>query len=328
MDLTYILQQAQRAPLTHRLNAAKEALQHCLLAALAQQGLLVDVAFIGGTALRILHRLPRYSEDMDFVWVGPPPTDKQLKAWSTTLRRALSKMGLVAHLRAEGPISVAARVTKQSFAIYLSASSPAFASFARDGLQVSFEIDLHPPRFLEHEARTLVVAHSPVTIPTLMLSSLMAGKLHILLTRRDREKGRDWYDYLWYRRNAVLPHVSQLESAIAQTAEGPEALFWMSHLRVRMSEVTWENVRHDVAPFLENPDEAAQLNPTVLGQLTPYPDFRDLADALRKLGTDHPLISQEGRGAVWTDLGQAALEGDLDAILAMELVTDLTKAKG
>lgn len=326
MDLNYILQQAGNAPLTHRLNAAKEALQQCLLAALAQQGLLADVAFIGGTALRILHRLPRYSEDMDFVWMGETPSVKRLQAWPTTIRRALTKIGLTPHISTSGPTPVDARVPKQSFTLYLSATSPAFAPFARGGVQISFEIDLNPPENTARESRTLVVANSQVTVPTLTLPSLMAGKLHILLTRRDREKGRDWYDYLWYRRGDVLPNVLQLQSAIAQTSDGPEARFWMSHLRARMKAVHWENIRHDVRPFLKYPEEASQLNESALGNLTPYPAFKEIVSELHHLKASHPLIARKENAPVLTDVNQAALEGDVDAIEAQGILADLQEA--
>lgn len=323
MDINYILQQAQKAPLTHRLNAAKEALQQCLLAVLAQQGLLADVAFIGGTALRILHRLPRYSEDMDFVWLGTSPSVKQLQEWPATIRRSLTKIGLTPHISTSGPMAVDARVPKQSFTLYLSATSPDFAAFARNGVQISFEIDLNPPENTEREVRTLVVANSQVTVPTLTLPSLLAGKLHILLTRRDREKGRDWYDYLWYRRSGILPNVLQLQSAIAQTSDGPDARFWMSHLRARMKAVHWENIRHDVRPFLEYPDEAAQLNEPALSNLTPYPSFKEIAFELHELKASHPLITGTENEPVISDLNQAALEGDIDAMEAQGILASI-----
>lgn len=53
MNLEYIIKRGKAAAL-HQHHAAKEVLQQCLLAALARQGLLSSVAFIGGTALRIL----------------------------------------------------------------------------------------------------------------------------------------------------------------------------------------------------------------------------------------------------------------------------------
>ncbi len=320
MDLNFIVAQAKSAPPTHRLNAAKEALQQCLLGALAQQGLLADVAFIGGTALRILHQLPRYSEDMDFIWLGSPTAPDPMPRWSTAIRRYLTKIDVVPHLSSSPVAPVDARVQKRGVTLHVLAAAPALVPFARNGLQISFEIDLDPPAHVKRETHTLVVAHSQVTVPTLDLPSLLAGKLHILLTRRDREKGRDWYDYLWYRRNGVLPNVAQLQSAIDQTADGPRAEFWMSHLRARLNAVNWENIRHDVGPFLEHPDEASQLNAANLGNLTSYPDFAAMVTGLRREKSAHPLVSLPDTDPVIVDLQQAAIEGVEDAIEARSVL--------
>ena len=47
-------------------NTAREYLQARILLALQDHGAFADWAFVGGTALRFLYRLPRYSEDLDF----------------------------------------------------------------------------------------------------------------------------------------------------------------------------------------------------------------------------------------------------------------------
>ncbi|HAF95898.1 MAG: hypothetical protein A2X34_07070 [Elusimicrobia bacterium GWC2_51_8] len=54
---------------TPELNVAREYAQHVLLSAL-YGGEDVKLAFKGGTALRILHQSPRFSEDLDFTGWG------------------------------------------------------------------------------------------------------------------------------------------------------------------------------------------------------------------------------------------------------------------
>lgn len=48
-------------------NALKEVFQEIALLGLYQGGFFKKAAFYGGTALRILHGLPRFSEDLDFT---------------------------------------------------------------------------------------------------------------------------------------------------------------------------------------------------------------------------------------------------------------------
>src|ERR1700722_16584007 len=49
------------------LNALKEIYQEIALAGLARKNFFKLTAFQGGTALRIVHQLKRFSEDLDFV---------------------------------------------------------------------------------------------------------------------------------------------------------------------------------------------------------------------------------------------------------------------
>lgn len=321
MNLDYIVEAAKAVQLPMRSHAAKEALQRYLLTQLQNEGLLVDVGFIGGTALRLLHQLPRYSEDLDFIWKNPA-AEANLDKWAKSLARALKKLDAIAHVHSKRAEKEDARVRKRFFVVYLLAESPAFRPFAERGLQISFEIDLDPPAHTEGEAKTLTIAGNQVTIPTLTLPALMAGKLHILLTRRDREKGRDWFDYAWYRRNKTLPNVAQLESAIAQTADGPQARYWMSYLRERTKTVNWQHVREDVKPFLEDPSAATSLNEAAISNLTPYPDFPTLTAELHKLKGKHPLLNSAN--PVLADIEAAALEGEMDAIDCRSAIEEIT----
>ena len=49
----------------------REYLQARILEGLQRAGAMSPLAFQGGTALRFLYRLPRYSEDLDFTLEGP-----------------------------------------------------------------------------------------------------------------------------------------------------------------------------------------------------------------------------------------------------------------
>ena len=53
------------------LSALKEIYQEIALAGLARSDFFKLAAFQGGTALRIVHQLKRFSEDLDFVLLKP-----------------------------------------------------------------------------------------------------------------------------------------------------------------------------------------------------------------------------------------------------------------
>jgi len=54
-------------------NALKEIVQEIILFALWKADFFEMAAFQGGTSLRILHGLPRFSEDIDFILIEPDP---------------------------------------------------------------------------------------------------------------------------------------------------------------------------------------------------------------------------------------------------------------
>lgn len=54
-------------------NALKEILQEIILLGLDRGDFFEKAAFYGGTALRILHGLDRFSEDLDFTLLKPNP---------------------------------------------------------------------------------------------------------------------------------------------------------------------------------------------------------------------------------------------------------------
>ncbi len=53
-----------------KLNIMREYLQACILRIMHDNKIFRSTAFLGGTALRFLYDLPRFSEDLDFSLTG------------------------------------------------------------------------------------------------------------------------------------------------------------------------------------------------------------------------------------------------------------------
>ena len=73
-------------------NALREILQQLALLGLWRAKFFEHAAFYGGTALRILYGLDRYSEDLDFSLLKPDKTFS-LDNYGASLRRELSSFG-------------------------------------------------------------------------------------------------------------------------------------------------------------------------------------------------------------------------------------------
>ena len=63
---------APPTPVAERRNKVREYLQARILESLQRSGAMIPLAFHGGTALRFLFDLPRYSEDLDFALERAP----------------------------------------------------------------------------------------------------------------------------------------------------------------------------------------------------------------------------------------------------------------
>ena len=73
-------------------NALREILQDVALLGLWRFKFFEHAAFYGGTALRVLHGLKRYSEDLDFSLLKPDEAFS-LKTYGNALLREISSFG-------------------------------------------------------------------------------------------------------------------------------------------------------------------------------------------------------------------------------------------
>ncbi|MFW9626113.1 MAG: nucleotidyl transferase AbiEii/AbiGii toxin family protein, partial [Sulfurospirillum sp.] len=73
-------------------DALREILQEIVLLGLYEGGFFKEAAFYGGTALRILHGLPRFSEDLDFSLLKENPSF-DLRIYEKSLSETLLSFG-------------------------------------------------------------------------------------------------------------------------------------------------------------------------------------------------------------------------------------------
>lgn len=236
-------------------NLLREYVQESVLRSLHESEAFLCLSFVGGTALRFLHGLPRFSEDLDFSlensegyepvrWLAKLKRDMSLAGFDLTLKWNDRKVVHTAWIRIGELLKDAG-----------------LAALPEQKLSVKLEIDTNPPAGAVFRS-DVVSRHVAFVIRHHDLPSLMAGKLHALMTR-SYVKGRDWYDFLWYRarRPPVEPNLTQLQNALDQT-EGKGAYDskqWTRHIADKLEELDLESVKHDVLPFLERPREAELL---------------------------------------------------------------------
>lgn len=238
-----------------RLNRLREYLQAFVLRSLHESEAFSRVAFVGGTALRLLFGLPRFSEDLDFSLERKDGYEP--RKWLEKAKRDLSAAGF------DPSLSWNDRKTVHTAWIRIAGLlQPAgLAGLPAQKLSIRLEVDTRPPKGAVLLKR-IVNRHMLVALQSHDLPSLMAGKLHALLTRRF-PKGRDWYDLVWYRATSppTEPNLTLLQNALDQT-EGKgarDASRWRDLAINRLASLDTAALRKDVEPFLERPREAELL---------------------------------------------------------------------
>lgn len=234
---------------------AREYLQARILGALQRGGAFACLAFQGGTALRFLYGLPRYSEDLDFA-LERASEAYDLRGWLSAARSELTREGYSIELKLNERRTVhGAFVRFEGLAFELGLSAR-----REEILSVKVEVDTNPPAGAGL-ATTLVRKHVLVNLLHHDRASLLAGKLHAVLAR-PWAKGRDIYDLVWYLsdRTWPAPNVALLNNALAQTGGsrlGPGT--WRNAVRRRLESLPWDRVVSDVRPFLQDASEADLL---------------------------------------------------------------------
>jgi predicted nucleotidyltransferase component of viral defense system len=228
----------------HRNNYLRELLQIMVLSALSNKNYFHNIAFIGGTALRIIYETQRYSEDLDFSLVsGEIDFDQLLE----DIANSFKNLGIEAEIKKSKPKTVHSAFIK--FSGVLQALDKKVHH--QEKLQIKIEIDSNPP--LGYNT-TETFINNFVSFPILHFdkASLFAGKLHAI-TQRKYTKGRDYYDLLWYLGQRFKPNWIQLNNSLEQTTGtnpnwGPPEL--EEKLLNVMATTDFEKVKEDLAGFL------------------------------------------------------------------------------
>lgn len=244
-------------------NAVKEILQEIALYAL-WRGDFFDVAlFQGGTSLRILHGLPRFSEDLDFLLRKPDP-DFDWSPYLKVLVEVFEQFGLKLDALPKAKMESAIR---QALLKNDSLASQLDLSFAGPGkprtIRIKLEIDVNPPAG-SGEDTTYLDFPTDHEVHHQDLPSNFALKIHALLCRGFL-KGRDWYDFSWYVSKGTPPNLQLLRTALIQAGPwaGDESIAvdmsWLKQvLGDTIARIDWKAAAEDVRRFLR-PTEAKSL---------------------------------------------------------------------
>jgi len=265
-------------------NAIREILQEIALLGLWRGKFFEHAAFYGGTALRILYGLNRGSEDLDFSLLKPTG-EFRLSEYENALKRELAGFGFQVDFSVKEKTSDSqidsAFLKANTKMLFIAIGLPEQLTdqiHSRKELKIKLEIDIDPPPDFQTEIKTLLRPF-PHTVRVYSLPDLLAGKLHAVLFRKwkNRSKGRDWYDLVWYAGNHPRVNLRHLEQRMRQSKdytllEPLTATELHSMLKQAVDRIDIDQLKADVRPFIRDPQELELWSPDffrdVVAQIT------------------------------------------------------------
>lgn len=248
------------------LRALREIMQEIALLGLWRSKFFEKAAFYGGTASRILYGLDRFSEDLDFSLLSPM-ADFDLSQYSIFLKKELEAFGF--NVRVEQRKKTIESAVQSAFLKADTLKQLVAIKTAEEILQnvpsgqvlkIRIEVDTNPPFGFTTHTRYLLQP-IPFAVRTYVLPDLFAGKMHAVLCRqwKNRVKGRDWYDMVWYAANHPELHLSHLEERMRQSGHWkgdspltPELFLTLMNKAIKNLDV--EQARKEVELFVKNPE--------------------------------------------------------------------------
>ena len=234
-------------------NAVYEITQQVVLAGLHRGGFFDHAAFYGGTCLRLIHQLPRFSEDMDFSLLTPD-SNFQFENYFQPIIDEFDSVGRKVEIKKKDK-KIFGRVDSAFLKDNTDVYNIAFQT--EKSVKVKIEVDTQPPLKFMTEQKSLTIPYT-FMVRCFTLSDLYAGKMHALVFRnwKTRVKGRDWYDFEWYVRWRVPLNFKHLQERIREfNGVDMSREEFMVALKERLATTNIEDVKLDVGRFVINRKE-------------------------------------------------------------------------
>ena len=241
----------------------REYVQARILQSIERAGGMESLALHGGTALRFLYDIPRYSEDLDFA-LERARDRYDFRALLLQIREDFAKEGAPVEIKVNDRGVVHKAFVRFRGLLYELGLSP----HPTQVLAVKLEVDTNPPSGAGL-ATTTLTRYVSQRLQHHDRASLFAGKIHAVL-QRSYPKGRDIFDLWWYLTQPDWPdpNLTQLNAALAQSGwSGPELTpdNWREFVRKRVADLDWEeNVIRDLRAFIIDPGVLNRLQKNVL----------------------------------------------------------------
>ena len=256
-------------PPEEKLNRTREFLQIMVLKNLYDQNAFENIAFVGGTALRVLYDIRRFSEDLDFSLVSSKNYDFK------TLSAGLATYFKLNNLEVEYKPKIDKTVHSMFLKFPGILKELGLGAFEAQKLSIKLEVDSNPPKGWRLAETTLNKTYI-FRVKHFDLPSMLATKIHACFFRK-YTKGRDFYDLIWYLGKKVFPNMELLNNAIYQT-EGKNMELAEANLKdfmlAGLANIDFTAAVNDIRRFISDETELRLINKDSLSVLISGADWK------------------------------------------------------
>lgn len=203
--------------------AIKQCVQNIILCGLARGNFFNHATFYGGTALRLLYNLDRYSEDLDFVLNETNPKFN-LEKYFPFITQELQSLGLnftIAFKPKKIHSNVLTAYAKGNFREILNTFFGDYHfdknTHAEKVVTVKIDVATNP---IDGGVYSFKIINKPKTfqVRTFDLSTILAAKISACLFRyegrQQHVKGRDYFDYIFLVNKKVKVNMNYLKNIL------------------------------------------------------------------------------------------------------------------
>ncbi|WP_343304216.1 nucleotidyl transferase AbiEii/AbiGii toxin family protein [Chitinophaga niabensis] len=245
------------------LSALREIMQEIALAGLQRAGFFEKAAFYGGTALRILYDLNRYSEDLDFSLLKVDP-DFSLEKYLQAILIEFEAAGMIVSVREKqkvNPNNIESAFLKSETIwkeLVLENVIGPIELGQKANIIIKIEVDTQPPLGFQTEEKLLTKPFS-FFVKCFTIPDLFAGKMHALLFRKwkNNVKGRDWFDMEWYIKKGEPLNLQHFLLRAKDSGSWEKETITKDEfrelLKTKIDAVNFDMVKADIRRFIPDP---------------------------------------------------------------------------
>lgn len=241
----------------------REYLQSKILYYLYQQSLAEKISFIGGTSLRILRDLDRFSEDLDFDSLGL--SFPQIKALFGKVKNNLEKEGF--------EIEYKFRKTNDSGIGEMKFKNLLYQLKISSDLKENLIIKINyttPKRKPDTEVSILSRFGLVQSVITNTQSYLFSQKIRAVLKRKDPQP-RDFYDIVWFLSHKIEPNKKLFPEL--RVRDRKELFLKLEKIYQRKIKPKIKGFKKRLTPFLIDAKKVSYLD--IFGNLMKQKSFED-----------------------------------------------------